>query len=90
MEPTPCFPRTGAIYLDARGDDRALRLTWHDELGLVVLSLWRENVCAATFRLEIDEVPDLIDALRSGLTRAHDVAAARLAEADHAPDTAAG
>ena len=90
MEPTPCFPRTGAIYLDARGNDRALRLTWHDELGLVVLSLWRENVCAATFRLEIDEVPDLIDALRSGLTRAYDVAAARLAEADRAPDAAAG
>jgi hypothetical protein len=86
----PSLPRTGAIYLDARGDDRALRLTWHDELGLVVLSLWRENVCAATFRLEIDEVPDLIDALRSGLARAYDVAAARLAEVDQRPGAAAG
>ena len=56
----------------------------------MVLSLWRENVCAATFRLEIDEVPDLIEALRSGLTRAYDVAAARLAEADQAPRTVAG
>ena len=84
------LPELGSIYLDARGDDRALRLTWHDELGLVVLSLWRENVCAATFRLEIDEVPDLIDALRSGLTRAYDVAAGRLAEADRRSDAAAG
>ena len=77
MEPARQVPRTGAIFLDARGGDRALRLTWHDERGLVVLSLWRENVCAATFRLAIDEVPDVIDALRSGLARAYDAAADR-------------
>ena len=29
---------------------------------LVVLSLWRDNVCAGSFRLAVDEVPDLIDA----------------------------
>ena len=32
-----------------------------------MLSLWRDNVCAATFRLAIDEVPDLIALLREGL-----------------------
>ena len=90
MEPTPCFPRTGAIYLDARGDDRALRLTWHDELGLVVLSLWRENVCAATFRLEIDEVPDLIEALRSGLDPGVRRRGGPARRGRPAPDAAAG
>jgi hypothetical protein len=39
---------------------------------MVVLSLWRDNVCAGSFRLAIDEVPDLIDLLRRGLDSAYD------------------
>jgi len=70
MLPTP-LPTTGAVFLDARGGDRALRVTWHDEAGLVVLSLWRENVCAGSFRLPIEEVPDLIATLATGLSAAY-------------------
>jgi hypothetical protein len=66
------LPKTGSVFLDARGGDRALRATWHQEAGVVVLSLWRENVCAGSFRLRIDEVPELIDTLRAGLDRAYD------------------
>ena len=55
------LPETGSIFLDARGGDRALRVSWHHESGLVVLSLWRDNVCAGSFRLAVDEVPELID-----------------------------
>ncbi len=62
---------TGSIFIDARGSDRALRVTWHHEAGLVVLSMWRDNVCAGTFRLPVDAVPDLIDLLRSGLEVAY-------------------
>jgi hypothetical protein len=76
MTPTP-LPLTGEIYLDARSPARALRVTWHHESGLVVLSLWRENVCTGTFRLAVDEVPDLIDVLRAGLDASYDVAVAR-------------
>ena len=65
------LPATGEIFLDARGDDRALRISWHYDTDLVVLSLWRENVCSGTFRLSIDEVPDLIESLRAGLDRAY-------------------
>ena len=57
------LPPTGSILLDARGDDRALRVSWHDEAGVVVLSLWRDNVCTGTFRLAAADVPDLIDTL---------------------------
>ena len=72
------LPELGSIHLDARGADRALRVSWHSEADLVVLSLWRENVCAATFRLSIGEVPDLIEVLQSGLHRAFtDIRAAR-------------
>ncbi|MBD8868091.1 hypothetical protein [Nocardioides donggukensis] len=72
MQSVPRLPRGGVIVLDARGDDRALRVTWHHEADLVVLSLWRENVCTGSFRLAVDEVPDLIDALRAGLGATYD------------------
>ena len=68
------FPETGSIFLDARGGDRAMRVSWHHDSGLVVLSLWRDNVCAGSFRLAVDEVPELIDMLRAGLARAYDLA----------------
>ena len=72
------FPTTGSIFLDARGGDRALRASWHEEAGVVVLSLWRDNLCAGSFRLSIDEVPDLIEMLRAGLVRSYDAARTRL------------
>ena len=71
-------PRTAAVFLDPRGEDRSLRVTWHQESQLVVLSLWRDNVCAGTFRLAADEVPDLIGLLRRGLDQAYDAARERV------------
>lgn len=66
------LPSTGEVFLDARGESRALRVSWHTDAGVVVLSLWRTGTCAGTFRLPIDEVPDLVDSLRDGLTRTYD------------------
>jgi hypothetical protein len=71
------LPESGSIFLDARGGDRALRVSWHHESGLVVLSLWRDNVCSGSFRLGVDEVPDLIALLRGGLDVAYDRALAQ-------------
>jgi hypothetical protein len=64
-------PAAASIFLDARGADRALRVSWHTEADLVVLSMWRENVCVGSFRLAIDEVPDLIGFLSAGLGSAY-------------------
>ncbi|MFC7495700.1 MULTISPECIES: hypothetical protein [unclassified Nocardioides] len=72
------LPELGSIYLDARGGERALRVSWHQESGVVVLSLWRDNVCAGSFRLTIDEVPQLIELLRAGLVRSYEDARDRL------------
>jgi hypothetical protein len=44
-----------------------LRLTWHHEADVVVLSLWRESLCAGTFRLAKTDVNEFIDALVEGL-----------------------
>ena len=78
----PRTPRTGTVFLDPRGEDRSLRVTWHHDQQLVVLSLWRDNVCAGTFRLAADEVPDLIALLRRGLDDAYDVARERVERLD--------
>lgn len=78
------FPQAGSIFLDARGGDRALRVSWHEEAGIVVLSLWRDNLCAGSFRLAIDEVPGLIEMLRAGLVRSYDTARARLESVESA------
>ena len=65
------IPAAASIFLDARGADRALRVSWHSEADLVVLSMWRENVCVGSFRLAIDEVPELIAFLSAGLGSAY-------------------
>lgn len=61
------LPARGEVLLDARGSARALRVSWHHEDGLVVLSLWHEEVCTGSFRLDKADVPALIDALVGGL-----------------------
>jgi hypothetical protein len=71
QSPTP-LPSSGEVFLDARGGSRALRVSWHSEAGVVVLSLWREGTCSGSFRLEIGDVPDLIDLLRQGVSEAYD------------------
>jgi hypothetical protein len=64
------LPVSGDVFPDARGTERGLRVSWHTELGLVVVSLWRENTCVGTLQLPRDEVPRLITALANGLVEA--------------------
>src|SRR3954454_14461863 len=78
------LPAAGEIFLDARGGDRALRVSWHHECDLVVLSLWRDNLCAGSFRLGVDEVPALIELLRAGLVRSYEDARERLSTVESA------
>lgn len=77
------LPRAGSIFPDLRGDDRSLRVSWHRESQVVVLSLWRDNLCVGTFRVGADEVPDLIASLRDGLDQAYDAARERVERVDH-------
>ena len=59
----------GAVLGDTRGDGRALRVTWHHETGVVVLSVWRDNLCTTTVRLAPDDAVALIQVLVAGLPR---------------------
>ena len=61
------LPIRGEVVVDARGGERALRVSWHPEQGVVVLSVWRGNTCAATVQVDPSEVPHLVDVLVRGL-----------------------
>jgi hypothetical protein len=61
------FPTRGEVFVDQRGEGRALRLAWHTESDVVVLSLWQADRCSGTFRLPIDDVPKFVQALVDGL-----------------------
>ncbi|MEO5877487.1 MAG: hypothetical protein ABIS86_20150 [Streptosporangiaceae bacterium] len=61
------LPRTGEVFFDARGDDRALRLSWHPDAGVMVISVWNRGTCTATFRLPAGDVPGFVEAMSVGL-----------------------
>ena len=61
------LPSNGEIIPDQRGGGRWMRVTWHDEVGVVVLSLWRETGCVGTVRVDRSQVPALVTALVDGL-----------------------
>jgi len=65
------LPVRGDVFLDARDQGRALRLSWHHGADLVVLSLWRDDTCVGTFQLGKDDVPAMIDALVQGLAEGY-------------------
>jgi hypothetical protein len=73
------FPARGEVFVDHRGDARALRLAWHIEADVVVLSLWHADRCSGTFRLAIDDVPRFVAALVEGLGAAATLPAAQAA-----------
>ena len=75
------LPKRGEVFIDARGEGRSLRLSWHHEQGVVILSLWRETVCAGSFRLPTEDVPAVISALVQGLSGAYTLGASNRADA---------
>ncbi len=76
------LPARGEVLLDARGSARALRVSWHHEDGIVVLSLWHEGVCTGSFRLDKSDVPALIDTLVGGLVEGYQQPRPMLSEVD--------
>ncbi len=63
------LPARGRWVWDARDRARAVRVATHDEIGLLNLSMWRDNVCVGTVKLRPDEAADLVGALTEGIAR---------------------
>ena len=73
------FPTRGEVFVDQRGESRALRLAWHTEADVVVLSLWQGDRCSGSFRLAVTDVPRFVQALVDGLGAAAMLPAAQTA-----------
>ena len=52
---------------DARDDERALRVSWHHEVGRLVLSTWRDGRCTGTVQLDPADAARLVGVLADGL-----------------------
>lgn len=44
-----------------------MEVTWHEDAGIVVISLWQGERCRSTFQLPIEDAPALIAMLSSAL-----------------------
>ncbi|MET8053169.1 hypothetical protein ABZU75_36820 [Streptosporangium sp. NPDC005286] len=62
------LPSFGEVFFDERGQERVLRVTWHE--GTLVLSLWRGEMCTASFRMPMNDVGRLVDTLDEGFVQA--------------------
>jgi len=61
------LPARRDLFLDQRGADRGLRVTSHPDEGVVVISLWHEDRCTASFRLPVSDCARMIGVLAAGL-----------------------
>ena len=68
MTAVSALPAAGDVLFDARDSSRSMRVNWHVDAGLCVLSIWHEGTCVATFQLTRADVPELIKALMMGPT----------------------
>ncbi len=54
---------------DARGDNRAVRVSAHARERVVNLSVWRDDLCVGTVRLDPAEAAALVTGLTDGLAQ---------------------
>jgi hypothetical protein len=65
VENTGALSARRDMFLDERG--AGLRVTWHPERDLVVLSVWHDESCVGTFRMPVQDVPRLSSLLAAAL-----------------------
>ena len=57
------MPAFGDLFTDVRGGDRRMRVSYHGDRGVVVVSLWAGEVCRGSFRMAAEDVRGLISIL---------------------------
>jgi hypothetical protein len=67
MEQVTPLPPRGAVFGDARDGGRGMRVSWHHEIGCVVLSTWQDDRCVSTALIPTTDVPRLVQVLVAGL-----------------------
>ena len=56
------------VVEDVRRDDTFMRVTWHAESNVFVVSHWKGDVCVAATRIPPEAAPDLVNLLVKGLS----------------------
>lgn len=56
-----------AWFTDSRTPVRRMKVSRHEDADLIVLSLWQGGRCTGTFRLPVENAPELIHLLVDGL-----------------------
>ncbi|MFC6021996.1 hypothetical protein ACFP2T_38265 [Plantactinospora solaniradicis] len=80
------MPSFGDLFTDTRGGDRTMRVSYHDERGTVVVSLWLGPVCRGSFRLAVGDVRRLATTLNEIMLSVDSVATAGPSSDGPAPD----
>lgn len=62
------LPVSGTVLTDRRDPGRMLRVSWHGELGVFVVSLWRDERCVGTFQLAPQDAAEVVRAFTDGLS----------------------
>lgn len=59
------LPSPGDVFTDIRGDSRTMRVSYHAERDVLVVSLWAGGLCRGSFRMVPDDIDRLLALLRS-------------------------
>jgi hypothetical protein len=57
------IPSPGDVFADVRGEDRTMRVSYHEDRGVVVVSLWAGAQCRGSFRMAVQDVERLVTVL---------------------------
>ena len=68
------------VIEDVRRDDTYLRVTWHAESRVYVVSHWKGSVCVAATRVPVEASPDLVRLFVDGLAESATPPAAQPAD----------
>lgn len=77
--------RRRVLLPDGDLDTKHLRVTWHPERQLFVVSTWNSDVCTGTIKIPVQQAPELMRLLVDGMSDAINVPHA--APAGPAPKT---
>jgi hypothetical protein len=73
------LPANGDVFLDPRDASRSLRLSWHPEVGMFVVSMWRRESCLSSFPLAPAEAARLVHDVTTALAGGFPLATAEKA-----------
>ena len=73
------LPVNGTVILDTRDAGRTLRVSWHPELEVFVVSLWRDDHCVGTIHMAPDDAAQIVHALVDVMARDRSTGSRQLA-----------